>query len=204
MAAYNAFQQGNADPRFVVNAARITDRLDVKNCLLSSGRQERVWREHEHSVLQLQDMLEERQFAADEVVTKDFPDPVSVLVVRYEGVAEAGEEINPSDSSYARLYPVKANDIVISNIAASHGSIAVVPNDLDGAVVSSEYTILKPKDGFDSTVLQIILRSPEIRSDILLSSSGANRTRTRWDLIRDLSAPYPPRETVEQITAPLS
>lgn len=38
-----------------------------------------------------------------------------------------------------------------------------------------------------------------IRSDILLSSSGANRTRTRWDLIRELSAPYPDQATVASL-----
>lgn len=38
-----------------------------------------------------------------------------------------------------------------------------------------------------------------IRSDILLSSSGANRTRTRWDLIKELSAPYPDQGTVANI-----
>lgn len=199
MAAYTAFQQGHGDPRFVVDAARITDRLDVKNCLLSSGRQGEVWQQRGHRILQLQDMLDEREFAPDEVITKEHPDPVSVLVVRYEGIAEAGEEINASDSSYSRLYPVKSGDIVISNIAASHGSIAVVPEELDSAVVSSEYTILTPRNGFDPVVLQIILRSPEIRSDILLSSSGANRTRTRWDLIKGLSAPYPDDETVNRI-----
>ena len=38
------------------------------------------------------------------------------------------------------MYPVRAGDIVISNIAALYGSIAVVPQELDGCVVSNEYT----------------------------------------------------------------
>ena len=69
-----------------------------------------------------------------------------------------------------------------------------MPEDLDGCVVSSEYTVLTARAGFDPVILQLILRSPEIRSDILLSSSGANRTRTRWNLIRNLRAPYPAPE----------
>ena len=63
-----------------------------------------------------------------------------------------------------------------------------------GGEVSSEYTVLTARAGFDPIILQMILRSPEIRSDILLSSSGANRTRTRWNLIRNLRAPYPAPE----------
>jgi type I restriction enzyme M protein len=88
---------------------------------------------------------------------------------------------------------------VISNIAASHGSIAVVPPELDGCVVSSEYTVLKPKRGFDPIILQLILRSPEVRADILLSASGANRTRARWDLIQNIIIPYPGATIIAKI-----
>lgn len=199
MRAFDAFQQGNGDPKYIVDAARIEDRLDVKYCLMSPGRQQEAWEQQGHSIYYLHEMLDERQYTDDDVVTRDSPDPVTVMVVRYEGLAEAAEELNPADSSYARLYPVKAGDIVISNIAASHGSIAIVPEDLDGCVVSSEYTVLTARSGFDPVVLQLVLRSPEIRSDILLSSSGANRTRTRWDLIRNLRAPYPTPAVVTSI-----
>jgi type I restriction enzyme M protein len=199
MQAFEEFQQGHGNPKFTVDAARIEDRLDVKNCLMSPGRQEAVWAAQGHSIFPLHEMLEERQFTENDVVTRDSEDPVTVMVVRYEGIAEAGDELNPADGSYAKLYPVHAGDIVISNIAASHGSIAVVPDELNGCVVSSEYTVLTARPGFDPVVLQLILRSPELRSDILLSSSGANRTRTRWDLIRDLHAPYPSPKIVETI-----
>lgn len=199
MQAYGEFQRGVRDDRYVVEAERVRDRLDVKNCLVSPGRQEQTWEEENLDIYSLDEMLEERVYGDDDVITRDSPDPVTVMVVRYEGIAEAAEELNPADSSYAKLYPVRAGDIVISNIAASHGSIAVVPDELDGCVVSSEYTVLQARGGFDPIALQIILRSPELRSDILLSSSGANRTRTRWDLIRSLHAPYPDQELVNNV-----
>lgn len=196
MAEFVRFQEGRGDEQYIVPAARIADRLDVKNCLMTPGRQQEIWRAQGHRVLRLDEMLVPRTYEDEDLVTRDSPDAVSVMIVRYEGVAEVGEDINPADSSYAKLYPVSAGDIVISNIAASHGSIAVVPEELDGCVVSSEYTVLTAREGFDPIVLQLVLRSPEIRSDILLSSSGANRTRTRWDLIRDLAAPYPDETVV--------
>src|SRR5205085_1563329 len=114
----------------------------------------------------LSDIVEPREYADEDVITKDHPEPIQVLVVRYEGIAEAGDEILAAEGSYARLYPVSGGDIVISNIAASHGSIAVVPDELDKSVVSSEYTVLKVKDGFDPRVVQLIVRSPEIRADL--------------------------------------
>jgi type I restriction enzyme M protein len=70
---------------------------------------------------------------------------------------------------------------------------------LDGSVVSSEYTVLRAKDSYDPEVLQLIIRSPEVRADLLLSASGANRTRTRWELMKDLLIPYPNQELVTQV-----
>jgi restriction endonuclease S subunit len=143
--------------------------------------------------------VQPHEYADDEIIGKDYPELIRVAIVRYEGIVEGGEEILPAEGSYASLYPVRAGDVIISNIAASHGSIAVVPDELDGCVVSNEYTVLTPFPGFDPVVLQLILRSPEVRSDILLSASGANRTRTRWALIRDISIPYPEEVLVDEI-----
>ena len=87
--------------------------------------------------------------------------------------------------------------MVISNIAASYGSIAVVPEDLSGCVVSSEYTILRAKPAFEPKMLWAILRSPVVLSEILLVATGANRTRVKWEAMKSLSIPYP-QETTEK------
>jgi type I restriction enzyme M protein len=184
-----------------VSPERVGDRLDVKNCLLTPGRKVEEWTEAGFAVIPLSAVAMERVYTEEEVITKDYPEEVRVLVVRYEGIAEAGNEILPAEGSYARLYPVRCGDIVISNIAASHGSIAVVPLELDGTVVSSEYTVLQPREGYDPVVLQLILRSPEIRSDILLTASGANRTRARWESIKHIKIPYPAVDVVSAIRA---
>lgn len=190
MTALNQFIEG-VNSNYTVPPERVTDRLDVKNCLVSPGRRVDDWKSAGFDVVDLSELVRPREYQDDEVIKKDHPEPVRVMVVRYEGIAEAGDEIYPADGSYATLYPVKAGDVVISNIAASHGSIAVVPEELDGSVVSSEYTVLEPLEGRDSIAVQLVLRSPEVRSDILLSASGANRTRTRWSLMKDLKVPYP-------------
>ena len=166
---------------------------------MTAGRSVETWKARGFNLHRLSELVEPRAYSDEDVITKDHPDQVQVLVVRYEGVAEAGEEILPSEGSYARLYPIRAGDIVISNIAASHGSIAVVPEELDGYVVSSEYTVLSARPSFDPQILQLIIRSPEVRADLLLSASGANRTRTRWDLMSDLMIPYPSPSTVAAV-----
>jgi type I restriction enzyme M protein len=187
---YRRFQNGESD-QYSVPAGEASERLDVKNRLFSPGRLVSDWRARGFITRTVEEFLQERIYDPADVITRDHPDPVRVLVVRYSGVAEEIEEVFPSESSYSQLYPVRAGDIVISNIAASHGSIAVVPQELDGCVVSSEYTVLQAKDGYAPEILHLILRSPEVRSDILLSASGANRTRARWDNFRTLEIPYP-------------
>jgi type I restriction enzyme M protein len=200
LAEFERFQNGDS-PKYTVLGERISDRLDVKNCLMTTGRSVTKWRRAGMRVLRISDVLEGRAYEDDEIVLRDHPEKVRVLVVRYEGIAEEGDEILPSEGTYARLFPVYAGDIVISNIAASYGSIAVVPDELDGCVVSSEYTVLKVKDAFDPVVVQLVLRSPEVRADILLSASGANRTRARWNAIRDIQIPYPKADMVAKVKA---
>ena len=200
IAEYERFRSGESH-EYRVPPERVADRLDVKNCLMSRGRSVNVWRDHNFQVLPLMETLQPRQYEDEDVIGRDHPELVRVLIVRYEGVAEEGEEILPADGSYARLYPVRAGDNVISNIAANYGSIAVVPVELDGCVVSNEYTVLTPVEGFDPVVLQLILRSPEVRSDILLSASGANCTRTRWELMQNIEIPYPDEGLVDRIRA---
>jgi type I restriction enzyme M protein len=200
LSEYEKFQNGESK-RYSIEASRITDRLDVKNCMFFAGRSVEKWKKDGFRVLPLSDVVEEQTYAEEEIIKKDHPENVRVLVVRYEGIAEEGEEVLPSEGTYSKLYPVYAGDIAISNIAASYGSIAVVPDDLDGCVVSSEYTILRVKEGFDPIVVQLILRSPEVRADILLSSTGANRTRARWDAMCDIMMPYPEPGMVEKVKA---
>ena len=103
MQAYEDFQQGRGNPKYTVEPTRIEDRLDVKNCLMSPGRQESAWAEKGHTVRPLHEMLEVRKYTDNDLVTKNSEDPVTVMVVRYEGIAEAEKIMNPADSSYANL-----------------------------------------------------------------------------------------------------
>ncbi len=197
---YEQFQNGNGNKKYIVDSSRIADRMDVKNCLMRIGRSVEEWKSSGFDLYTLDEVLEEKVFDETEIInTKEADEFLTLLVVRYSGLPEAGDEILSSDSTYSKLYRVSTGDVVISNIAASYGSVAVVPEELDGCVISSEYTVLQSKSDFDPEILQIILRSPEIRSDILLGSTGANRTRMKWDLIKDIQIPYPDNKLVKKV-----
>ena len=191
---YSRFQEGKGDEQFIVPASRATGRLDVKHCLI-----ERDWR-RSNSPTHLSDVVEVKKFDASDIVECEVHEGhVQLYTVKYEGTSAPDRVIFPrTETEYAQLYRVRSGEIVISNIAASYGSVAVVPNQLDGLVVSKEYTVLKAKPGYDARVIRALLRSPEIRAEMLLRTTGANRTRVRWDDIQDIAFPYPDEQTVSE------
>lgn len=187
---YLRFLDGTGDDSYIVPAARAVDRLDVKYCLI-----DRDWR-NAGNLPPLSEFIEPKSFEGDDLV--DCPlheSPVQLFTVKYDGTAAADRVILPrTDTEYKQLYRVRTGELVISNIAATYGSVAVVPPELDGLVVSKEYTVLQARPGYDARVVWAILRSPEIRAELLLRTTGANRTRVRWSDIRSIAFHYPSRE----------
>ncbi len=197
---YDLYCAGQGNTKYIVSPEKIGDRLDVKNCLLIKGRSVKVWEDKGYSVYKISDVLRQKTFTnTNTIITKDSEEIVRQIIVRYNGSIDFGEEITACDTQYSKLYMVNTGDIVISNIAASYGSIAVVPEELDGCVVSNEYTVLRAKEPYNEKILKCILRSPELRSEILLSSTGSNRTRMQWDSFKEISLIYPDIDTEKQM-----
>ena len=136
---YRKFLGGAGDPAHIVPAERIEDRLDVKHCLI-----DRDWR-HSGNLPPLSDFVEPKAFMGDDVIECQLHEEHEQLfTVRYDGTAAAGRIIFPrTETEYPQLFRVRGGELVISNIAATYGSVAVVPPHLGGLVVSKEYTVLK-------------------------------------------------------------
>lgn len=193
---YQAFLDGNGDVRYIVPANRVAERLDVKNCLVT-----RSWRSMgKETGRTLSDVAELKVFgSSDTIDCMSHGEYERLFTVQYDGTPRPGRSIIPrTETQYAELYRVRTGDIVISNIAASYGSVAVVPTDMAGMLVSKEYTVLRAKKGYDPRVVCAVLRSPELRAEMLVRSTGANRTRVRWSEIEDVDFPYPKAKDVER------
>lgn len=196
---YAAFLEGRGDSRFVVHPDQLIDRLDVKSCLMAAGRQVANWQTSGFRVDNLESLVLEKRFLPEDVIeTRSNEEVVTYLRVRYDGFAEAGDEIIASDTQYSQLYRVQPGDIVISNIAASYGSVAIVPEELAGHVVTTEYTVLQAREGIDPYVIWMLLRSAEARADMLLLATGANRTRINWDTLKYLQLPRPHQDSISE------
>ena len=204
---YRAFLKGEKIAKqWTVQPEKIKDRLDVKSCLLNHGRKKAFWKNNGNKVHQLGDLVEivfpseTDDIDQDRFIsTKESDELVTHLRVRYDGFAEEGEKIFASDSTYNKLYRVKENDIAISNIGAVHGAIAVVPKHLEGLVVTTEYTIFRAKTEFDPRIIWALIRSPEVRSDLLLLATGISRHRVKWENVRILDIPEPSKTVIENV-----
>ena len=139
-------------------------------------------------------MKEVVEVIEDLITPQDYPDEAfQLLSVTYSGYCrieklQEGKYIKPT-----KMNKVHTGDLVFSNIRATDGAVGVVPEELDGALVSGSFTILRCKDEKDTIYLWSILRSHEIRADLMSTSTGTGRYTTNWDdaqdvLIRWLSA----------------
>jgi len=189
---YERYCAGKAPQGCVVPAEKVTDRLDVKHCLVRRGSSAKSWKSHGITVVKLREIATEKQFSESDIIDcAQSTEEETYLRVTYSGEAQRGDAVDPSATKHSKLYRVHEGDIAISNIAATYGSVAYIGSETDGCVVSNEYTILTPNDDIPGRVLWILLRSSVFRSEMLLAATGANRTRVRWGLIKDIALPLP-------------
>jgi len=145
-----------------------------------------------------------KEFESSQVIScKDHEDIETYLKVTYNGTAERGDEVEPAMTQHASLFRVEEGDIVISNIAATYGSVACVDAATAGCVVSTEYTVLRALEPLLPKVLWVLLRSKSFRSEMLLAATGANRTRVKWNLIKDIQLPKPNIGMINKLEAKL-
>lgn len=194
---FKAFQNGGDEAiPWIVPASSLGDRWDVKACLLASGRRVAEWKAAKQKVVTLGDLVDHRFASADSenpdvLASSDGEGLVNMLRVRYDGFAEEGDEVFAEDVKYPVLYRVHEEDIVVSHINAVHGAVAVIPAELDGFVVSPEYSALRAKEDVDPRIVWALLRTPEARSELLLGSKGIGRSRVDWDQLAAVQLPFP-------------
>lgn len=203
-ALYRAFQAGEPEAAaWTVSASAIADRFDVKACLPEAEARVPDWESAGFTIRPLGDLLElavnDETRADREIDTSSTEDLVTYLRVRYDGFCEAGDEVSTGDIAKQTLTRVHAGDFVFSHINAIHGAVAVVPEEFDGLVVTSEYTVCRPSADLSASVVWALVRSPEARAEMLLLATGIGRTRVRWEELRRLRLPVPGQDVRDRI-----
>lgn len=80
---------------------------------------------------------------------------------------------------------------MFSVIRSTDGAIGIVPDELDGALVSdTSYVVFDCPDPRDAAYLWAILRSHEIRADMQSLSPGSSRYNTPWPEVGEVLVPW--------------
>lgn len=183
--AYKDFKIGKGT-KHAISPECIQNRLDVKYCINDRGRLEEKWKEEGYTVTKLGAELELQKDREIDVVEDE---KYQLLKVTYEGDVCEGELKEGEECSYSKLYCVKSWDILVSNMGVGRGAVGIVPPYHSGKFVSNEYTILSAKSNEEAIFYVNLLRTKEILADILSSTTGMNRGRIKWSVIKDISVP---------------
>lgn len=208
-ALFRRFLDGTLDDiQWTVPAEAIAERMDVKAVMPQLEEREIGWITAGFKPVGVGDLIE-NVLASDDaprrVFNVDATDlaEVTYLRVRYDGFCEAGDTVSVTDLPKGNYTLVRAGDLVVSHINAIHGAISIVPDELDGLVVTNEFTVARAISDVHPYVVWAMLRSAEARADMLLRSTGIGRTRVNWAIIKQLSVPMPPEDVASRILSAL-
>jgi type I restriction enzyme S subunit len=129
-----------------------------------------------------------------------------VVARRSRGGIEARARLRGSQIKVKQQFRVHADDFLMSNRQISHGGCGIVPPALDGAIVSGEYTVLRPKGGLSLAYLQHLIHSRYFQQICFHSSVGVHVEKLvfRPDVWMAWPIDLPDRTTQERIAAILS
>lgn len=180
-----------------VTPERIQDRFDLKFVVPLQGRFVNTWKRQGISVCKLSDLVTP---VREEVIPQSTPDTrFTLLRVSYTGFCQSVKTILGKSLKPPTMLRVHTGDILFSNIRATDGAVGIVPAELDGALASESFTILRAENEIDAMCLWQILRTYEIRADMMSPSTGTGRYNTDWQLASQIQIPWPKKPQRERI-----
>ena len=193
---YNRYLGGEITP-YVLGPEHLDDSFALRNCVPLFGRMESAWLKMGLEVEKLMNLV----VPANQVLSpSDFPNREFLLFeVSYDGYCKApsrklGSRIKPKSMQIAR-----SGQLICSVYNAHNGACAIVPPDLEGALVSTTSYMLfdgLPSIGSseDMAYLWSVLRSSELRADIQSLSVGSGRYTVKWPVFGQLLVPLESKE----------
>ena len=158
------------------------------------------------------DVMRRRENVAKPELRPD--DAVRVMTISQNGEIrprEAGKGRNPPEwlgmyfeDSSSTWFSANAGDVVFSSIDLWKGCVAVVPEGMDGALVTKEFPIYEITDeNLDPEFLSVLLRSRYYQRAFRAITTGhSNRRRTQVDDFEALEIAFPPdREQQRELIA---
>lgn len=122
-----------------------------------------------------------------------------VTVKLYGKGAVLRQKVLGAEIGTKRQKVTKTGDLIVSKIDARHGAFALIPSELDGAVVTQDFPLFRPKsDQLLPELLEYYLRFGSL--DKRLDPQGTtNRQRVASDDILSLALPCPDKEMQQKL-----
>lgn len=185
--AFHRFENGE-DGDFRISSQKLGDKIDVKHCIPLKGRYINKWKNDGYSIKRLDEIFTEIKNPIKP--SKDAEDDIfKILTIKYDGYCAIEEERIGGEIEGSGTI-VHEGDIVFSRYNAYYGAIGYVTDEFDGAFASNSYIVLKPQNVTDGLYAWSVLRTAELRADILDSAVGMGRSTIKWEQIRDICIPY--------------
>lgn len=124
-----------------------------------------------------------------------------VTVRRSRGGVDKRSVLLGSQIRTPTQFYVKSGDFLISKRQIVHGACGVVPDHLDGAIVSNEYAVLNTTDDLDARFLAYLAETIYFQQTCFHSSIGVHIEKMLFNLERWLSWPchIPPLDVQRRI-----
>jgi type I restriction enzyme, S subunit len=144
--------------------------------------------------------------AARPLVMKDDQSYQLVTVKRSRGGVVLREMLNGRDISVKSQFEIKHGDFLISKRQIVHGACGLVPAELDGSIVSNEYSILRGNDKICLQFLNYLAHSVYFQQTCFHSSIGVHIEKMIFKLERWLKWDFniPPLAEQKRIAEILS
>jgi len=152
-----------------------------------------------------------RQVALGEILIQVFDEvrvddntPYKQVTVRLHGKgATLRHEVSGSEIKTKRQFHVRVGQLVYSRIDARYSAIAIIPNDLDGAIVSNDFPVFNIRtDLLEPAYLEYYVKTQIFQQDCAIESSGTTkRTRLKEEKLLQIEIPLPPLDEQRLIVA---
>jgi type I restriction enzyme, S subunit len=125
---------------------------------------------------------------------------LQLITIHFDGTLEARSQ-KVSKGFKGRLFFAEPGDVVYSKIDVRNGAIAVVPQHMSNAVVSSEFPVYCVRqDLAEPAYIKLLFKTSYFRHAINGMISGASgRKRVQPDQLEDLLVPLPPLDNQRAI-----
>lgn len=137
----------------------------------------------------------------DKITIKDNKEYKQVTVKLYGKGAVLRRKVLGKSIKTKTQYVAREGYLIVSKIDARNGAFAIIPKELDGAIVSSDFPLFKVNQKKVNLKYfeYCITKGPYGQIISQYAQGTTNRVRVKPDDILDLTIPLPPKEIQEQI-----